>query len=69
VKGETEFLILAPFVSSLNSYNKLFVVASPAKNVICIFVVASAVTQSREGKAVLVFTFFLVPTSSTWSII
>jgi len=46
VKSEPEFLILDPFVPSLNPYPKLFVIAGTLK-------------QSQKAETALVFTFFL----------
>ena len=47
MKGETEFLILDPFVPSLNPYSKLFVIASPAENVICTFLSQSVFVRNQ----------------------
>jgi len=62
MKGEAVFLILDPFVSSLNSYSRLFVIASPEEQRS-----TYGVKQSQGGKTVFIFTS--APTSDIWLII
>jgi len=58
MRGETEFLILDPFVPSFKSlqHSRLFVIAGASK-------------QPQKAETVLVFTLFLTSDSSTWLII
>jgi hypothetical protein len=58
VKGETEFLILDPSCSFVESLQQAVYHCQPGEEHNCTFAVARAPKQPPKGKTVLVFTCF-----------
>jgi len=50
VKGETEFLILDPFVPSLNHYSRLFYHCEPGEKYNCTFCHCERSAKSRSAR-------------------